>query len=133
MNLKILLLNVVILLFASCGSKVEISELKGSWRPINNLENSRLDISEVIKFENEGKYRAVTLYKEDSIVYDVNGIYHVNSESETINIKFTKILDGRGKLNPVSDSIFTLKILELSESSLSLESEKGILNFTKIK
>ena len=133
MNLKILLLNVVILLFASCGSKVEISELKGSWRPINNLENSRLDISEVIIFENEGKYRAVTLYKEDSIVYDVNGIYHVNSESETINIKFTKILDGRGKLNPVSDSIFTLNILELSESSLSLESEKGILNFTKIK
>ena len=131
MQTRIFLLNILVILLTSCGHQIEVSQLAGIWSPTNNIDSTGLNISEEIIFDPDGKYHAAMYSNEDSIVYSVIGNYSIDIPTESINIKFTEIRNGELELESIPDSTYSLKIIELTDSKLILETLNGTMAYKK--
>ena len=127
--MKIQLLLGTMLLLAGCSSEMDYSSLYGSWEPTTTISNG-MSISEEVLFKEKGEYQAITSF-DDSLVYRIEGNFKINKSNSSIEIKFIEITKNNQPKESISDSIYSIRIINLSESELTLESEKGILKYTK--
>lgn len=127
--MKIQLLLGAILLLAGCMSEMDYSKLYGSWEPTTTISNG-MSISEGILFKENGEYQAISSF-DDSLVYSVNGNFKINKSNSSIEIKFIETSKNNQPMESISDSIYSIRIINLSESELTLESEGGILIYKK--
>ncbi len=129
MKTKTLIIFIATVLLASCSSEIDYSNLYGSWKPTTIAVNG-MNISEEIIFNDKGEYKAISSFN-DSLVYKVNGEFTVNKRNSSIEIKFTGIIKNNEKIESISDSTYSINIIELFESELILESENGMSKYTK--
>jgi len=127
MQIRIFIFSILALLFISCDRQIELSQLKGSWIPTNSIDNTGMNLSEEMTFDENGNYSGVMLSNGDSLVSEVSGEYHVDKSSKTITIKFTAIFNGKLDLESVSDTSYVIQIIELTASTLRLETPNGII------
>ena len=130
MIFRIAFICLITIAFSGCGSKFDFSELNRSWIPIGTIDNTELNISEEIVFGIDGKYSAITLSNNDSLIVKILGEFKVDQSTNTILIKFTSIQEGQAIPESITDEPHTIKVIQLNSSALSLENPNGmILNY----
>jgi hypothetical protein len=128
--MKVIVSFAFILLFESCVFKNEKHLLLGTWIPIKNDQRLEMKYSEEIEFANDGYYNATTIL-DDSLIFNVQGEYTLDDSLKIIRIEFTEVKKGNEQVESIPNSSFTIQILKLTDEELTLESENGILKYTR--
>jgi len=118
-----------ILLLVSCSAEIDFSNLNGSWIPEEAVNNG-LNISEEIMFNDYGQYRAVSIFG-DTLTYEVEGEFILDHKNNSIEMEFVRITKNDMVEESLSDSSSEIRIIELTETKLTLETKNGRLAYTK--
>lgn len=73
------------LVFSSCGPKIELKNVYGTWVKINDKDVDTPEAKEEVSFTNDGKYK-VTHYNKDSVDMSFEGTFKLDAETRQIKI-----------------------------------------------
>ena len=89
-----------------------------------------MDISEQIVFDENRIYSARSSF-DDTLVYKVEGRFTLDKSNSSIDIKFTDISKNDVQIETITDSTYSIGIIELTESKLTLKSKNHTLKYIK--